>query len=110
MSRPGFEGIVRGYKATEADADLAAVVVEVEPGTAVPQAGCLRVLKAARRQADGLRLDDAVACMTGRWEALEVGTDWRDLWVRVGVDAGGPTPSQVSRGRRMSRSMATRSS
>jgi len=84
-----FEAVVRGYRAREADPDLAAVIVEVEPGTAIPQAGCLRKLKAARRQADGLRVGRAVACITDRWQALEVGTDWRDLWVRVGVDAGG---------------------
>ena len=106
MVEPTFEAIVRGYKAMEADPDLAAVIVEVEPETAIPalpavptpehrdggtlpQAGCLRRLKAARRQADGLRVDYAVACITDRWQAIEVGTDWRDLWVRVGVDAEG---------------------
>jgi hypothetical protein len=112
MVEPTFEAIVRGYKAMEADPDLAAVIVEVEPETAIPalpagtfpalpavptpehrdggtlpEAGCLRKLKAARRQADGLRVDRAVACITERWLALEVGTDWVDLWVRVGVDA-----------------------
>ena len=103
MVEPTFEAIVRGYKAMEADPDLAAVIVEVEPETVIPavptpehrdggtfpQAGCLRKLKAARRQADGLRADRAVACTTYRWQALEVGTDWVDSWVRVGVDAGG---------------------
>ena len=97
MAEPTFEAIVRGYKAMEADPDLAAVIVEVEPGTAIPalpagtlpEAGCLRQLKAARRQADGLRVDRAVACITDRWQALEVGTDWVDSWVRVGVDAEG---------------------
>ena len=65
--------------------------MEVEPETAgtFPQAGCLRGLRAARRQADGLRLDRAVACITGRWEALEIGTDWVDQWVWVGVGADG---------------------
>jgi len=95
--QPTFEAIVRGYKAQEADPDLAAVIVEVEPETVTPavpagtfpQAGCLRKLKAARRQADGLRVDRAVECITDRWQALEVGTDWCDLWVRVGVDAEG---------------------
>ena len=89
MVEPTFEAIVRGYKAMEADPDLAAVIVEVEPETAILEAGCLRKLKAARRQADGLRVDRAVACITDRWQAIEVGTDWRDSWVRVGVDAGG---------------------
>ena len=36
MVEPTFEAIVRGYKALEADPDLAAVIVEVEPGTAIP--------------------------------------------------------------------------
>ncbi len=65
------------------------MIVEVGPETAIPQPGCLRVLKAARRLADGLRLDRTVACITGRWEALLIGTDWVDMWVYVGVDAGG---------------------
>ena len=96
MMGAAFEGIVRGYKAEEADPDLGAVIVEVEPGTAVPETGRLRVLGAARRQADGLRVDRAVACVTDRWEALEVGTEWRDLWVRVGVDvAGGATFERI---------------
>jgi hypothetical protein len=33
-----------------------------------------------------------VACVADRWRTLEIGTDWRDFWVRVGVDAGGPHP------------------
>ena len=49
MMGAAFEGIVRGYKAQEADPDLAAVIVEVEPETAIPQAGHLRELGAARR-------------------------------------------------------------
>jgi len=89
MAQPTFEAIVRGYKATEPDPDLAAVIVEVEAGTAIPPAACLRVLKAARRQADGLRVDRAVACITGRWQALEIGTGWVDQWVWVGVGADG---------------------
>ena len=89
MVEPTFEAVVRGYKVLEADPDLAAVIVEVEPETAILEAGCLRQLKAARRQADGLRVDRAVACITDRWLALEVGTDWVDSWVRVGVDAEG---------------------
>jgi len=89
VSQPAFEAIVRGYKAEQADPGLAAVIVEEEPGTAIPQAGCLRKLEAARRQAGGLGVSRAVACITDRWQALEVGTDWRDLWVVVGVDAGG---------------------
>jgi len=89
MVQSTFEAVVRGYKAQEVDPDLVAVIVEVEPETAIPQAACLRVLKAARRLADGLRLDRAVACITGRWQALEIGTDWVDMWVWVGVDAGG---------------------
>ena len=28
-----------------------------------------------------------MACITDRWQALDVATDWRDLWVRVGFDA-----------------------
>jgi hypothetical protein len=43
---------------------------------------------AARRKADGLRLDRAVACIMDRWQAVEIGTDWMDVWVYAGVDAG----------------------
>ena len=89
MAQETFEAVVRGYKAQGGDPDLAAVIVEVEPQTVVPQAGCLLEVGAARRKADGLRLDRAVACITDRWLALEVGFDWVDSWVWVGVDAGG---------------------
>jgi hypothetical protein len=36
MLQPTFEAIVRGYRAQEADPDLAAVIVEVEPETVIP--------------------------------------------------------------------------
>ena len=49
MLQPTFEAVVGGYKAQEADPDLAAVIVEVEPGTVVPKAEGLRELGATRR-------------------------------------------------------------
>jgi hypothetical protein len=95
--QPRFQAVVRGYKPMGDDADVAAVMVEIMPDLVipylpappVPQADCLRKLKAARRMADGMRLDHAVACITDRWEALRIGIDWRDQWVLVGVGEDG---------------------
>ena len=78
-----FEAIVRGYQSRQANPDLAAVIVGVDPETTIPEAGCFRELGTRQRQADRPRVDWAVACITDRWQALDVATDWRDLWVRV---------------------------
>ena len=86
---PTFRAVVRGYKAEEPDPDLAAVIVEVDPDVEVPKAACLRELGHARRRSDRLRVERAVACIMGRWEALEIGTRWVDQWVYIGVGTDG---------------------